>query len=149
MPQLPANKGVVKDEKSIALLNVNKELAIKEDSILSAYVKISKSDYSKSELGFWYKIDTKSEGELISKQEECEFTYTMSDLSGNILEKDRIKILFGKKQTITGLEEGLKLLKVGETATFVIPWYLAYGMKGKAGIVKPYTSVVYNITTEK
>jgi len=46
---------------------------------------------------------------------------------------------------VNGLEESMKLLREGDSATIIIPWYLGYGMKGKEPKIPPYTSIIYQI----
>jgi FKBP-type peptidyl-prolyl cis-trans isomerase len=66
-------------------------------------------------------------------------------LNGKVLQVDEKNIIIGKRQVVTGLEEGLKLMHKGESATFIIPWYLGYGMKGNEPLVPPYTTLIYQI----
>lgn len=143
-PQLPSNKGNFADKNIAVLLDINKNLATKEDSILKSFVK-GDTSYKRNALGFWYKIDKKTNGDFIKNKKGCNFSYKLLLINGKVLQEDDKKIIFGKKQLVSGLEEGLKLLHQGEKATFIIPWYLGYGMKGMEPIVPPYTSLIYQI----
>ena len=149
VPQIPANKGNTIDKDAITLLEINKDLAIKEDRLLQQYVEKTYKDFIKSELGFWYKVDRSTSGSLLKDKETCRFSYKLSLLEGNVLEEGEKEIQIGKKQLIPGLEEGLKLLHTGESATFIIPWYLGYGMKGDQNLIPPYTSLIYKVTLLK
>ena len=66
-------------------------------------------------------------------------------LNGKLVESGEKRIVIGKKQLVVGLEEGLKLMHRGDSATFIIPWYLGYGMKGYGQMVPSYTSLVYEV----
>jgi len=66
-------------------------------------------------------------------------------LDGKKLEETVNRFVVGKKQMVVGLEEGLKLMHGGDSAAFIIPWYLGYGMKGNAPLIAPYTSIIYKI----
>lgn len=144
-PQVPANKNNTGDPEVQALLNLNKNLALREDSILAEYVKTNRPDYMKSELGFWYKIEQTAHGPLLKEKELVSFRYEMSALDGTALDEGEKEIETGRKEVVPGLEEGLKLMRKGETATFIIPWYLAYGMRGDSNNIPPYTSLIYRI----
>jgi FKBP-type peptidyl-prolyl cis-trans isomerase FkpA len=49
-------------------------------------------------------------------------------------------------QVIWGLQQGIKLMKEGGKAKFIIPSYLAFGEKGSStGIVPPNTTVMYEV----
>jgi FKBP-type peptidyl-prolyl cis-trans isomerase len=66
-------------------------------------------------------------------------------LNGKSIENKTTTIKFGKKQSTVGLEEGIKLLQQGDSATFIIPWYLGYGMAGNETTIPPYTSLIYHV----
>jgi len=144
-PQLPSNKGVEKDQNGESLLAINENLAIKEDGLLRKFALQQKKTFKRSDLGFWYRIDQPGNGTKITDSVSCRVSYRLLSLDGKELERDVKQVIIGKKQVVTGLEEGLKLLKKGDSATFIIPWYLAFGMKGNEPIIPGYTSIVYRI----
>lgn len=144
-PQLPANKGNVVDKNIANLVEVNEKLAAKEDSILMKFATKTDAKFKKNEIGFWYKVDVQTNGELIKDKDICNLSCTSLTLDMKVIQTEKMQIVIGKKQLVVGLEEGLKLLHKGESATFVIPWYLAYGRNGKGSHIKPYTSIVYQI----
>lgn len=54
--------------------------------------------------------------------------------------------ILGQEQVIRGWDEGVKLLKVGDQARFIIPSYLAYGPKGAGnGSIPPYSTLVFEV----
>jgi len=120
-------------------------LAKKEAATLKKYVQQTNKAFRKSDIGFWYIIDKPGNGSLIKDSIECKFIDTLMLLNGKVLQIDKKQIIIGKKQVVVGLEEGLKLMKNGASATFIIPWYLGYGMKGYGTLIPPYTSLIYKI----
>ena len=147
-PQIPANKGNAGDQNIATMLDINKTLAAREDSILQEYAK-TKPDFKKSELGFWYKINDLNTNPLLKKNDSFRCKINIFLLNGKEIQADEKVIVLGKKQLVRGLEEGLKLMRRGESATFIIPWYLAYGMKGDENSIPPYTSLIYQIEVLK
>lgn len=143
-PQLPSNKNIAVDTAVASLLTINQDLIHKEDSLLEIYVKSKNETFKRSEIGFWYKKNDSGNGNGIKNKAACNFTYKLSFLDGKVIENGRKSVIIGKKQLVTGLEEGLKLLHKGDIATFIIPWYLGYGMKGNEHI-PPYTSLRYEV----
>lgn len=143
-PQLPSNKGVEADSSAVSLLKINSNLTAKEDSIIKKVAE-SKSSFKKNELGFWYKIDKHETGKAINDSVECKYTYNLKLLNNKIIESGTNQIVIGQKKIVTGLEEGLKLMHKGESATFIIPWYLGYGMTGNKPLIPPYTSIIYEV----
>ncbi|MBN2639068.1 MAG: FKBP-type peptidyl-prolyl cis-trans isomerase [Bacteroidales bacterium] len=51
----------------------------------------------------------------------------------------------GHGGVVTGLEEGIILLKVGEKAKFILPSHLAYGLTGDGNKVPPHTPIIYTV----
>lgn len=143
--QLPANKMVVINEEAQTMLEINKKLAIKEDSILKALVSTKYKSFTKNELGFWYNIEKKTKNKPLEIQEKCSILYVMKYSNGAVIQKGTKIFSIGKKEVVFGLEEGVKLLRTGEKATFIIPWYLGYGMNGLNNIVPPYTTLIYEV----
>ena len=144
-PQLPSNKIEVDNSEAKALLDINQNLTVKEDSLLEVFAKKQNKAYAKHELGFWYAIEQAGTGKKVGDKSICNFSYKLTLLTGNKIEEGRKQITIGKKEVVPGLEEGIKLLHYGDSATFIIPWYLGYGMKGNKPKVLPYTSVIYRI----
>jgi hypothetical protein len=150
-PQLPANKNMDNNNNEVAaLVELNEKMALKEDSLLQEYVKNLSGTFVKSPIGIWYFIENRTHGTALNNSDSCFISFQMFSLDGKLLgEKSHEKIIIGKKQIPVGLEEGLRLLHKGENAVFVVPWYLAYGMKGLPPDVPPYTSLVYKVKLEK
>ena len=144
-PQLPANKGSVTDTSAVSLLTINQNLAKKEDVIIKKIALQNDKSFKRNELGFWYNIDHTGKGSAIKDSTICKLSYRLSTLNGKELQNEIKQVVVGKKQVATGLEEGLKLMERGDSATFIIPWYLAYGMKGNEPLIPPYTSLIYKI----
>jgi hypothetical protein len=142
VPQLPSNKGNTADTVSGSLLKINKKLTIYEDSVITELVKIKYADFTKSNLGFWYKTEKSSTKSLLKSNDKCTVNYSLSTLNGKKLIQKKTTITIGKKEIITGIEECLKLISKGDKATVIIPWYLAYGLNGNNSEIEPYTSVI-------
>lgn len=141
-PQLPANKMTGVDTVALGMMEVNKKLTQHEDSTLAAYVAGIDSGYVHNEMGFWYKTEIKTGNPRPAVNEKCRIEYSVYALQDNALFKKTVEnIVIGKKNTVRGIEEGIKLMHKGEKATLILPWYLAYGMKGDGQNVPGYTSV--------
>ncbi len=143
-PQLPSNKGIEIDKNEKSLLKINHQLTIKEDALLKKYVERN-GTFKKNDLGFWYKIIQSGTGSGIRDSSVCKISSKLRLLNGKILKSELNQFVMGKKQLVVGLEEGIKLMHKGDSAIFVIPWYLGFGMKGEEPLIPPYTSIIYEI----
>ena len=125
--------------------------SIEDNAILQVIKKDSTINYKVSPNGFWYFYKNKIEentptpkaGDVISIE------YNITDLQGVVIYSEEelgVKnYKVDKEDFISALQSGIKLMKVGETITFVIPSYNAFGISGdgnKIGINQSIKSTV-------
>lgn len=145
-PQLPANREDTEKKTGLDMARLNQELIIKEDELLKQYVAEADTAFRKTDTGFWYKIDKQTQKERLEIDTPCEISYKLYSLDGTLLEEvDDLAVIVGRKEVIAGLDMGLQQMRVGEKATFIFPWSLAYGLKGYNNLVPPYTSIMYEV----
>ncbi|MBT8271490.1 MAG: gliding motility-associated peptidyl-prolyl isomerase GldI [Flavobacteriaceae bacterium] len=115
----------------------NKKLNADEIAKIEAMIaKDSMQEYLASENGFRYYYDIKNETDSIRPKfgDLVYYRYDVSDLSGNIIyaeeELGYQTYAIDQQELFSGLREGLKLMKAGETVTFVFPSQIAYGYYG-------------------
>ncbi len=140
-PQLPSNKNNETDSVQLAMLELNSILINREDSILSDFVSVKYPEFNKDESGFWYFFKCKTEGKLLQYNETCTYNAKFFSLDNKPLFEETKTITIGKKQTISGIEEALKLMSNNYNAVIILPWYLAYGTIGNGDKIRPRTSV--------
>lgn len=145
-PQLPSNKKIASDSVSLAITQIHSSLIEKEDSILAIYVAKKYPTFTKTASGFWYYSNCPNSKSTLKIHDECNFSIKIYNLEGNLLLTENNTIHIGQKETLVGIEEILKLTKKGCNAKAVIPWYLAYGNKGKQPEIPPYTSIYVEIS---
>lgn len=124
---------------------------IEEDKILAIIQKDSTKNYIQSAKGFWYTYINKIEENIPSPKtgDEVVLEYDITDLNDTIIySKEELGIKnykVDKEDFISGLQKGIKLMKIGETITFVLPSYNAFGIAGddkKIGINQSIKSTV-------
>lgn len=116
----------------------NKKLNASEQLQIETVMKsFPDQDFIASESGFWYYYNTKSEVDSLATPEFgdlIDYNYNVKSLNGDIIySKDDIKTqtyAMDQQELFTGLREGLKLMKQGETVTFLFPSQKAYGYYG-------------------
>lgn len=146
--QYPSNKVQKTDSIEFALRDYNQEVAQKEDSAIVAFISNQPVTYKKSESGVWYFIQKKTENPLLTSDSSVVINYKMHSIQGELLTNEHEKTVhFGKKEVLNGLEEGLKLMRKGETARFIVPSFLAYGAKGTEEI-PPYSPLIFVVESK-
>lgn len=92
--------------------------------------------YTVSPHGFWYYYMQTDTINAVSpvKGDEVVFSYEIKDLKDSIIySKEELgdkNYLVDKEDLISGLQDGIKLMKEGEIVTFLFPSYKAYGYSG-------------------
>jgi len=131
----------------------NKILNENERNIIQELIQKDKdAEYIASENGFWYRYNTKVEDDSITPEfgDIVNFKYDVSDLNGNtIYTKEELKTrdyAMDKEELFSGLREGLKLMKAGETVTFLFPSQKAYGYYGDTNKIGTNVPLICNVT---
>ena len=123
---------------------------VEEDLLTYKMQTDSLHEYINSNNGFWYYFQHKDslKSRFPVKGDEVVFTYEIKNLQDSILyTKEEIGIrnhLVDKEELITGLQDGIKLIKEGEIATFLFPSYKAYGYTGYERI-KSNEPLIYTV----
>ena len=133
-------------------IDESKKINKTEDLKIAELIKKDSTNfYIQSSSGFWYTYIYKIEEVLPTpkKGDEVLISYTISDLNDSIIYNTKDlglkKFKIDKEDFISGLQKGIKLMKTGETITFVLPFYNAFGIIGdgkKIGINKSIKSTV-------
>ena len=133
-------KEVIAESKKLnALENKKIQYFITNDTIYN---------YKSSSNGFWYAYLHKDSISTVTPKQNDLVTieYDVKTLTDKIIyQKQKITYKVDKQDFIPGLREGLKLMKEGEEAVFIIPSYTAYGVTGdghKIKINQPIKSVL-------
>ena len=107
-----------------------------QERILTIIKNHPETEYIASKSGFWYYYNTKVEQDSITAKfgDIVNFNYNVKDLNGNEIysfeEIPTQNYNMDQEELFTGLREGLKLMKAGETVTFLFPSQKAYGYYG-------------------
>lgn len=131
----------------------NKKLiAIEEQLIENIIANDTLKEYIASSKGYWYKYDVKTENDTIlpKRGDVAYFNYEIRDLKNNIIyteEELQPQEYFVDKQNIMmGLRDGIKLMKKGETVTFLFPSHMAYGYHGDNEKIESNEPLICKVT---
>ncbi|MEZ4856456.1 MAG: gliding motility-associated peptidyl-prolyl isomerase GldI [Gelidibacter sp.] len=131
----------------------NKKLNLKEQELIQNIIeKDTSKTYLSSANGFWYYYNVKVEQDTITANfgDIVNFDYNVKDFNGNTIYSDEdIKprdYSMDKQELFSGLREGLKLMKPGETVTFLFPSQKAYGYYGDTKKIGTNTPLICKVT---
>ena len=108
------------------------------------------SGFSETASGLRYQIIQKGTGAKAEKGQQVSVHYQGALIDGTVFDssykrKEPIEFQLGIGQVISGWDEGLQLLHVGDKARFVIPSDLAYGSAGAGGVIPPDAILVFDV----
>jgi peptidyl-prolyl cis-trans isomerase A (cyclophilin A) len=106
--------------------------------------------FSETASGLRYQIIQKGTGAKAEKGQQVSVHYQGALIDGTVFDssykrKEPIEFQLGIGQVISGWDEGLQLLNVGDKARFVIPSDLAYGSAGAGGVIPPDAILVFDV----
>jgi FKBP-type peptidyl-prolyl cis-trans isomerase FkpA len=144
-------------EKSIAghkpgdkeMADLNEYFVRKDRERIQNYIERKNLRMSESPTGLWYQLVKEGSGEIFSDNDQVIFDYECTLLDGtkcySSKEMGPKDIILGRSAIETGLSEGLRMMKPGAEAIFIIPPFLAYGFIGDRKLIPPRAVIVYNI----
>jgi FKBP-type peptidyl-prolyl cis-trans isomerase len=131
------------------LEKVNTYLVEKDRERILAFIERKGLKLAESKSGIWYSISSEGEGQKFSEGSKVLFSYKSYLLDGTECYSSEItgprEVTVGKTEIEAGLSEGLKMLKPGGKALFIIPSFLAYGLLGDDKKIPPRAVIVYEI----
>ncbi len=140
--ELEARRPITKSSGSYTNQSIerNKDLISAEEKKIKEYIqRDSLNTYLSSNDGFWYTYTNKDSlnstitplvGDL------AQFTYHLKNLQGHTLvSKEEVGIVITKidqsnQELISGIRDGLKIMKEGESIVFLFPSHKGYGYYG-------------------
>lgn len=139
----------VKTEKQEETIQINKEMLDVNKDIVEKYIARHNWEMTETESGLLYMIYAKTNDTEVKSGDIVEFSFKTSLLNGDVLyDSDATgnrKMTIDRNQEESGLNEGLKLMKKGEKAYFILQPHLAFGVAGDSYKISPYSVLVYDI----
>lgn len=133
------------------LAELNTYLVEKDRERIINYAERKGLDLTETSSGLWYQIISDGSGHYFKDDDAVIVEYKCLLLDGTPAyssdESGPREIVMGKSQVEAGLDEGLRLLKPGGEAIFIIPPYLAHGLLGDREKIPPRSVIVYHIKT--
>ena len=106
--------------------------------------------FDKTDSGLRYKIIQKGDGQKAEKGKTVSVHYKGSLPDGTVFDSsykrnEPIDFPLGMGHVISGWDEGIALLSVGDKARFVIPSHLGYGQRGAGGVIPPNATLIFDV----
>ncbi len=130
--------------------DLGRNIAIQEEIDIKLYLELHKNwEMTTTGSGLQYFIYEEGEGQSPKTKDIVEVEYSISLLDGTVCylmppdEYTEVKV--GQSEVETGLQEALKLMKVGDRMKLIIPSHIGHGMLGDREKIPPLTTLVVDI----
>ena len=131
------------------MVNVNRFLVEKDQIIIEKYVARSGLAMTKTETGLWYLITEQGSGNQVHEDSRVSLNYLITLLDGTFCySTDSLgpeSFIVGKSRMETGLDEGIRLLRQGDKARFIMAPHLAHGLLGDDDKIPPRAILIFDI----
>ena len=140
----------IEANKEQYMLEWNKKMAEQQDSLFSVIADTSVLQWQKSENGFYYSITGSDEGQVINSGDIISISYILKTIMNEPIEKYEVTFVAGRSQDIpVGIQSGVLKMRENQSGSLLLPFNLAYGVKGIPGKVAPFQPLRIEITIEK
>jgi len=131
------------------LLEANKAAIKTENDQISKLIGSKGWNVVETGTGLRYEILQNGKGLRAQPGEIARFEYNVSLINGEELYTSKQsgpkEFIIGRGGIESGLEEGILLLRVGDSARLIIPSYLAHGLSGDQDKIPPKATLIYSI----
>jgi FKBP-type peptidyl-prolyl cis-trans isomerase FkpA len=145
----PAVKNVTGRPGKTDMTELNRYFVQKDRERIQNYIERKALTMTESLTGLWYQIIYEGSGKTFTDNDKIVMDYECSLLDGTICytsEKlGKKEVMLGRSPMEPGLNEGLRLLRPGAEAVFIIPPFLAYGLVGDGKMIPSREVIVYKV----
>ena len=150
-------KGKIKENNKAIIAKIEADKKKKEEEFAANQNKLAeemKATMQKTPSGLYYKITKTTDGIAPKAGDQVSVHYAGKLIDGTEFDSSfkrnqPIEIPIGVGQVIKGWDEGILLLKEGETATLLIPSDLGYGANGAGGVIPPNAWLIFDVELVK
>ena len=131
----------------------NKKIVAREEKTIDSIIKSDPSiKYIASKKGYWYTYESKNETDTLTPKrgDIAYFDYDVKDINGNVIyTKEELKPQIynvDKQNIMTGLSDGIKLMRKNETVKFLFTSNNGYGYHGDNDKIETNESLICTVT---
>ena len=148
--QNPAvQRGIGKKE----MADLNRYKVRKDRERIENYILRKGLKMTETQSGLWYMIKSEGSGSNLTDKDRVVMEYECSLLDGTFIYSSREtgpkEINLGSTRIEPGLDQGLRMLKPGGEAVFIIPPFLGWGLPGDGNRIPSRAVLVYNVKIER
>ncbi|HEX2921497.1 MAG TPA: FKBP-type peptidyl-prolyl cis-trans isomerase [Bacteroidales bacterium] len=124
---------------------LNRNFIQKDKERIQNYIERKKLNMIETPTGLWYKVNEEGTGDFFADGDHINMKYDCYLLDGTLCYSSEKTFILGKTGIEAGLYEGMKMLRPGSEAIFILPPFLAYGLLGDNNKIPPRSVIVYYV----
>ncbi|MBM3420011.1 MAG: peptidylprolyl isomerase [Bacteroidetes bacterium] len=132
------------------LEEVNRYLVRKDRERIENYIERKKLAMEMTRTGLWYGILDSGAGDTIKENDIVLIKSQCTLLDGTVVytgeERGTTRIRIGRSSVESGLDEGLRMLRGGGKALFILPSYLGHGLLGDGNKIPSRAILVFEVS---
>ncbi len=132
------------------IADLNRYFVQKDRERIQNYIERKDLSMKESPTGLWYLIKNEGKGNLIKNNDRVIVNYKCYLLDGTLCYSSTDlgpkEFVMGKSEMEAGLNEGLRMMRPGAEAIFILPPFLAYGLIGDGNKIPSRSIIVYEIS---
>lgn len=127
-----------------------KQLEEEEPATLQRYLETKQIKEKPTNSGLIYMSTLAGNGPKVKKGQKVTVHYTGYLLNGKKFDSSfdhdqPFVFTLGQGEVIAGWDEGIALMRVGGSATLIVPSQLAYGSNGRPPVIPPFSPLVFDV----
>lgn len=135
------------------LIEANKHVVRTEAQQIDDFLRRYKWPVNETGSGLRYYIYRQGDGNMIKEGDKVVLEYSVLLITGEQVyhssQRGPLYFTAGKGDVISGLEEGILLLREGDQAKFIIPSHLGYGLLGDEEKIPPKSTLIYDVEVKE
>lgn len=135
-------------------VEVDRVQLAQEEKEIKSYIESNSYEMYTTKSGVYIQETNEGKGDIAVKGKMISFNYTGKFLNEEVFESTYaegeeigrpISVTVGNQQVVRGWEEAFLEMKAGGSYTIIVPSHLAFGEKGRGGVVSPNTPLIFDI----
>ena len=141
---VPLNEITVEDS-----IDINKNLIKVEEVLIKKFIEQENLHLNKTGSGIYYLVEGLGKGNYPTINQMVSFTFNIYLLNKTLIYSSDAMGLYqfkvDKDDVPSGLNQIIKLLKIGQKAKFILPSHLAYGVQGDGNKIPIRSPLYYEV----
>jgi FKBP-type peptidyl-prolyl cis-trans isomerase len=139
-----------KEQAEMERQKENEAFIVAEKADRDAYLLKEKITVEPTATGLYFILEKKGKGKKAEVGKKVKVHYTGYTLDGTKFDSslDRgepIEFPLGEGRVITGWDEGVGMMRVGDKAKLIIPSSIGYGERGAGAVIKPFSTLMFEV----